>query len=154
MSDDLPDYFIKLKYDPERPYECPNHCGECNCMNNALFLHDECHKDINSKVWNDKNMQGVRDWASTSGHRNQSIIWMSQLLSNIGLEMIRYMSMKMFKPFSLTQLDSDRQGYFNAIENFLPKDPSHILIQTSDFFTDFHHPLPDFYTDKISRAFQ
>ena len=145
MSKDLPKWFKHHEYDKKNPYH--------DVPNKALILHDEVHLDIDSKNWQSKENRKVREFLSTTGHRDQIVIWTSQLASNLSLDFIRYASLKLYKPFSFTQADTDRKEYFEEIKPFLPQDKTELLIHSDDFVALTKNPLPKFYNDKISKAF-
>jgi hypothetical protein len=146
VSTQSPQWIQQKEFDEEHVYE--------DLSNNSVTGHDEVHLDIEPKKFTGKGNVGVKRYLSTTRHRKQSIYYLSQLASGIGLDMMKFADILMFKRMNLFNEDTDRKEYLKQFTPFFPKHQDEILIIYGDQVFYFKHKLPKFWTNQISEAFK
>lgn len=121
---------------------------------NALIIHDEIHLDMNSKDFTSPSNAKFRNYLSTSGHKPHTIIFSSQLASNIPLDLMKYADLKIFKPMNQDNITSDRADYLFKYSLFYPEKKTDFLADLEGNIFYGVNTLPEWYGKEVSEAFK
>lgn len=115
---------------------------------------DEAHRRLFHRSFSSKDSKKETLELTISGHRNKSIYYSTQNSSLLDLDVFRLVDAIICKPFSLMQLTTERSILFENLELFLPKKKSETLFISHSNKFKFFNPLPNCWSNKISKYFQ
>jgi hypothetical protein len=116
-----------------------------NKLGKVFIFHDECHKDLPKNVALKEGDTLRSFWAELRKIFNVlTVVYTSQTLSGIPVQLFNYADMQVYKTFNFWQLSMDRQQIVEAFAKFIPEKVDEVLI-VYDTFLFFNNPLPRSY---------
>lgn len=160
---DLPDFITEVSYNPTMPYieiiqmfypevvdletyqEVIDYLRRNKKKSGKIIIfHDECHKDLPKNVSRTDGDLLRMYWAEVRKlFFRHSILYTSQTLSGIPLQLFNYADMQLYKNFNPWQMTMDRKEVIGEIGMFVPSRVQDTLCIFDDVMI-FENPKPEF----------